>query len=246
MTTANAEGRVTTTTLFAPSVRFTSKADCDFDAMMTWRAELELAYLDDSDQDVVAGYAEFLTLRVGEDSIPALLDSLSADAAHFAVLFDGDDVNTAVEQQFSDAPPFGQILIVTEVLVAAPVRGHDLGAWLVAEVIARIASSTDTLVLLYPWPAGENLGEARPEVVRKLARHWRRVGLVELTDFPEFLGQSTAFVALSRAREVLKRRVDDIEIAVPVDRLTEISGWTEVRHTFTEAAVSVDGGMLRP
>lgn len=58
-----------------------------------------------------------------------------------------------MQDQFEDVP-FNRILIVMLVDVAAPLRGHDLGAWLVAELIARMSSPTDTLVLLYPHPVG--------------------------------------------------------------------------------------------
>jgi hypothetical protein len=81
-----------------------------------------------------------------------MLDSLSSDAENFAGLFDGKYVADSVQQQFQE--PFNTVLILLTVFVAEPLRGHDLGAWLAAEVIARMASVSDTLVLLYPQPAG--------------------------------------------------------------------------------------------
>ncbi|HXO85570.1 MAG TPA: hypothetical protein VN803_08585, partial [Gemmatimonadales bacterium] len=62
--------------------------------------------------------------------------------------------------------------------VAEPLRGHDLGAWMAAEVVSRMASATDTMVLLYPHPAGEtpdNVSEI--EAIDVLNRYWRKVGL---------------------------------------------------------------------
>jgi hypothetical protein len=59
---------MTTATLFAPHVRFTSTGESDYEAMMTWRADLEMRYLDEHGDegdtpDVVAGYAEFAVPR---------------------------------------------------------------------------------------------------------------------------------------------------------------------------------------
>ena len=143
------------TTLFAPTVRYASTNDSQFDPCMDWRAELWLGQLDIVDApDVLGGYADFLTIRLGEDSIADMLDSLSQDTENFAGLFDGKYVADSVRDQFRE--PFSTVLILMTVLVAEPLRGHDLGAWLAAEVIARMASVTDTLVLLYPHPAGRN------------------------------------------------------------------------------------------
>jgi hypothetical protein len=48
---------------------------------MDWRAELWLGHLDIVDApDVLGGYADFLTIRLGEHSIADMLDSLSQDA----------------------------------------------------------------------------------------------------------------------------------------------------------------------
>ena len=95
----------------------------------------------------------FETIRLGEHSIADMLDSLSQDAENFADLFDGKYVADSVQDQFRE--PFNTALILLTVLVAEHLRGHDLGAWLAAEVIARMGSVSDTLVLLYPHPAGE-------------------------------------------------------------------------------------------
>ena len=71
--------------------------------------------------------------------------------------------------------PFSTVLILLTVLVAEPLRGHDLGAWLAAEVIARMASVTDTLVLLYPYPAGETPEDVSEiQAIDALNRYWRK------------------------------------------------------------------------
>jgi hypothetical protein len=84
ITTSNS----TATTLFAPTVRYASTNDTQFDPCMDWRAELWLGHLGIVDEpDVLGGYADFLTIRLGEHSIADMLDSLSQDAENFAGLF---------------------------------------------------------------------------------------------------------------------------------------------------------------
>lgn len=66
--------------LYAPKVRYANTFESQFDAMMTWRAELELSYcVEDDTPDVLAGYADFLIIRVGEHPMDDLLDSLSEE-----------------------------------------------------------------------------------------------------------------------------------------------------------------------
>ncbi|MDO2386907.1 hypothetical protein QRB41_26640 [Mycobacterium avium subsp. hominissuis] len=228
---------MSTATLFAPKIRYTSTGESQFDAMATWRAELELAYLEidgvwgEDTPDVLAGYADFLILNVGEHPIFDLLDSLSADAEFFADLFDDDAVDFMVQDQF-DAMPFNRVMIITMVDVAAPLRGHDLGAWLVAETIARMASPTDTLVLLYPHPAGPCTDSASELAgTTALSRYWQRVGLEPINSQPDILGQSTAYTTLQEARALLSV-VDKVEIGVPTSQLIEEPrGYVESRHT---------------
>jgi hypothetical protein len=58
------------TTLIAPTVRYASTNDSQFDPCMDWRAELWLGHLDIVDApDVLGGYADYLTIRLGEHSI---------------------------------------------------------------------------------------------------------------------------------------------------------------------------------
>jgi hypothetical protein len=203
----------TTTTLFAPTVRYASTNDSQFDPCMDWRAELWLGHLDIVDEpDVLGGYADFLTIRLGEHSIADMLDSLSQDAENFAGLFDGKYVADSVQEQFQE--PFNTVLILLTVLVAEPLRGHDLGAWLATEVIARMASVSDTLVLLYPHPAGETPDDVSEiQAIDALNRYWRKAGLVPIDEHPGFLGQSTAYTALANARGQLQH-IEDVQIAV--------------------------------
>lgn len=222
---------MTTATLCAPKVRYTSTFESQFDAMNTWRAELELSYLDDGDTpDVLAGYADFLIIRVGEHPIDDLLDSISQDAAHFTELFDKDDVAAAVQEQFDDAP-FNRVLIITLVTVGTPIRRHDLGAWLVAELIDRMASPTDTLVLLYPYPVGPDTDKASElAAVHALSSYWQRVGLQPIAAQPQVLGQATAYSHLPNARAELSA-VAHVKITVPTSEIHTEQPDAYPRHT---------------
>lgn len=214
--------------LYAPKVRYTNTFESQFDAMMTWRAELELSYhVEDDTPDVLAGSADFLIIRVGEHPIGDLLESLSEETARFAELFDGDDVAGEVQDQFDDAP-FNRILIITDVAIAGPLRGHGLGAWLVAEVIDRMASPTDTLVLLQAEPAGQ----ASPSEVSALSKYWERVGLEVIQEHREFMGQATAYSHLGRARAALSA-IADAEFTVSTSRIREEKPNANLRHAVT-------------
>jgi hypothetical protein len=82
-----------------------------------------------------------------------------------------------------------------------------------------MAGAADTLVLLYPYPAVEQSGDASElTTVNTLANYWQRVGLVPIDAHPEFLGQSTAYTALPEARRALGS-VEDVEISVPASRI---------------------------
>ncbi len=225
----------TTATLFCPRVSYTSTGESQFDAMMTWRADLELSYFDEDDDaeapDVVGGFAEFLVIDIGEHSIADMLDSLSQDTEIFAGLFEGDDVVPAVREQFDDAP-FNRVLIVTLVEIAGPLRGHGLGAWLVANLIHRMASPIDTLALLYPPPVGTQLSKgAELAGTRALSRYWQRCGLMPIELQPQFLGSATAYSYLSRARAEL-RPVADVAITVPRSLIGQ-EPLADPRHTVT-------------
>lgn len=223
-----------TVKLCRPRARITSTGESQFDAMMTWRADLELSYLDEFGNeggapDVVGGYAEFLVINVGQHPIADLLDSLGEDAADFAVLFEDEEVSPPVEEQFTDAT-VNRVLIVALVEVAEPLRGNALGAWLVTELVERIASPTDTLVLLHPVPAGPQPSKtAELAAARSLSRYWQQFGLSPIKDQPEFLGAATGYGHLSRARDAL-RALDAVVLPVPRS-LIGVERPAEPRHT---------------
>ncbi|MUL61095.1 hypothetical protein B5P44_00650 [Mycobacterium sp. CBMA 213] len=223
-----------TVMLFRPRIRYTSTGESQVDAMMTWRADLELGYLDEYGNEwnsppVVGGHAEFVIINIGQHPIADLLDSLPHNTAHFADLFEDEDVAPAVQDQFPDAP-FNRVLIVRLVEIAEPLRGNALGAWLVTELVERIASPTDTLVLLHPNPEGpEPTKTAERAAARSLTRYGKQFGLTPIKHHPEFLGAATAYGHLSRARDVL-RALENTVFPVPRS-VIGIESPAEPRHT---------------
>ncbi|HRD11742.1 MAG TPA: hypothetical protein PLI79_07760 [Mycobacterium sp.] len=134
-----------------------------------------------------------------------------------------------MQEQWEDAP-FNRILIVTHVEIAEPLRGQDLGLWLVAEVIARMSSPIDTLVLLYPDPAAPRVSAvAEVTGAEALMRYWQRCGLVPIGHRPQFLGATTAYSYLARARTAL-RSVNDVRITVPASLIGQELP-DDLRHT---------------
>jgi len=218
---------MSTVTLFAPKVQYTSTFDSQFDAMTTWRADLECGYFDDTEDgdapQVVAGYAEFVNINIGQHPIIDLLDSLSDDALAFEELFDGVDVAPALQEQFEDVP-IHRVMLITAVEIADPLQGHDLEAWLVAEIIARMTSPIDTLVLLHPHALGPHASS-----VADAAFYWQRCGLTPVRHQPKFLCATTAYTHLPNARETL-RPVRDVRITVPAS-LIRVEQPDNPRHT---------------
>ena len=123
---------------------------------MDWRADLWLSQLEfDDSASVVGGSVDFLTIRLGEELVANLLDALSGEAEYFAGLFDGKWLDDDVQGQFH-AVPIDTALIVLDVFVAEPLRGHHLGPWMVADVVYRMLPSTSGIVLLSPDPATDD------------------------------------------------------------------------------------------
>ena len=210
------------TTLIAPSVRYTSTNLSDYPALMDWHAEMSLDPLDelgDHASPVIGGWVEFLTLRLGEGSVPNMLDSISGEAEYFAGLFEDSWLANEVAHQF-DATPIDFVVIVLDLFVAEPLRGHQLGAWMVADLAYHLVPSTTGLLLLSPWwPDSESeITTAEIFAVEKLTNYWTQVGLESLIAHPAILGQSTAYNALPDARAQLAT-VANTAIAVTVDAL---------------------------
>ena len=200
---------------FAPRVDFAGSPSQDFEACMEWSADLVMWASDGESPE----FAEFsvgylrctaVDLTRGEP-VEEVFDALSADLEVFCSAFDGGDVREDIQDQF-EAPFFG-VLALEVAEIAPPFRGHKLGAWLAAEVIARLAPYPYVLVLGYPHPFGPTFPEITDkQAVGKLRRHWRHVGLEPLRGVSHLLGQSTERRNLHRARSKLNSTVDSLKI----------------------------------
>lgn len=205
--------------LAAPILAFSGAAVSEFDEMTVWRGNVEMTDSEDG-SDVVCGYVEFLILKMGAESVPEMLDSWSQSAVTFAGLFDGNEVAAEVSAQF-DGELFNRVVIITHVFVAEPVRGHNLGAWAVSEVAERMVSPSDTLVLLYPFWIVDRSGDFEElAAVEALTKYWGRCGLVPIDVHPQFLGQSTSYNDLPKARSALAE-IRDLRLAISADQVNE-------------------------
>ncbi|KAF0957394.1 hypothetical protein [Rhodococcus sp. T7] len=209
-----------TVELFAPRVRFRSVGHSDLDACLDWFAELVMTVdIDDAD-DVVAGSLDFMVIRLGtEDPIALCLDQFDGDREMLAGLFDGNQLAEQVEEQFETMTVVTEAVLIPNIaFVTEPLRGHDLGLWLVAETIHRMLPTG--MVLMWPYPvldpdpdpdtgvdsepdAGSAQITALDSAIGRLADHFGRCGLTPVESAPWALGMSTAFEALPVARSGL-------------------------------------------
>lgn len=197
-----------------PRVRYSSMGESEFDASMQWCAGLTMWNADDGQSKVLVGHLRFLSMRLWEDPVADMLDSLSADDAMFLDLFDGEDVNDEIVEQFSGIS-FSNVLVLECAEVAEPLRGNNLGAWLAAEVVSRMACGPGTLVAGYPHPFGDPFGgRTEKQAVAKLRRHWRQAGLVPLKGASHLFGGTTDLPALSRARRKIGSAVEDLRVRI--------------------------------
>ena len=191
---------------------------------ISWDAAVTLhdADADDEDADrLTVGTVTFLTARLCGD-LPELLDAISGDAAEFAPLFDGEFVVEELQEQFESACPAG-ILLLDQAHLHPAVRGHDLGAWAVAEIVNTMTFGRDVLVLTHPSPpGGRDLPKSKlKQAQNRLARYWEKVGLVRLDAAPQLMGQSTIFNYLDEARAALAP-VAEVRIEVDANAAEEL------------------------
>ena len=177
---------------------------------ISWSAAVTMRDADDEDADsITVGTIMFLTARLCGD-LPELLDAISGDTAEFLPLFDGGEwVVEELGEQFDSPCPAG-ILLLDQAHLHPAVRGRDLGAWAVAEVINHMTIGRDMLVLTHPSPpGGQDLPAKQLRLAQnRLARYWEKVGLVRLDAAPHLMGQSTIYTALDEARAELAHVVD--------------------------------------
>ncbi|TQC41307.1 hypothetical protein EEB14_55690 [Rhodococcus sp. WS4] len=204
--------------LFAPRVRFRSVGHSDLDACLDWFAELVMTVNIDDADDVVVGSLDFTVIRLGtEDPIALCLDQFDGDHEMLAGLFDGNQLTEQVEEQYETLTVVTEAVLIPNIaFVTEPLRGHDLGLWLVAETIHRMLPTG--MVLTWPYPV-DCIGsdpdfDADPDedsvqitvldsAIGRLSDHFGRCGLTPVESAPWALGMSTAFEALAVARSLL-------------------------------------------
>ena len=208
---ADEEGR-STVDLFSPRVRFRSVGLSDLDACLDWFAELIMTVdIDDAD-DVVVGSLDFTVIRLGtEDPIALCLDQFDGDHEMLAGLFDGNQLAEQVEEQYETLTVVTEVVLIPNIaFVAEPLRGHDLGVWLVSETIHRMLPTGIVLMWPYPVLSSDPVLDADPAqiaaldgAIGRLSDHFGRCGLTPVESAPWALGMSTAFEALAVARSLL-------------------------------------------
>ncbi|WP_435592154.1 hypothetical protein [Nocardia sp. bgisy118] len=174
--------------------------------------------------ELCCGCLDFLTIRLGRELIADnILDSYSQTAVEFAPLFDGLWLDEAVQEQF-DATLINDVVVVLDAQLALPLRGRQLGAWMLSEVAGRMLSSHDGLVVARPIPDDTDPNtHAGRMATERLTQHWRSCGLVPVTGHQEFLAQASAYTALGSARAALDR-IADRDITLTADQMAR---WTE-------------------
>jgi len=198
---------------------------------LSWIATVTLRGTDDEDGDpLTVGTITFLTARLCGD-LPDLLDAISGDTAEFMPLFHGEWIVEGLGVQFESACPAG-ILLLDQAHLHPAVRGHDLGAWAVAEIVNTMTFGPDMLVLTYPSPpGGRDLPKSKlKQAQNRLARHWEKVGLVRLDAAPHLMGQSTVYTYLDEARAELAP-VAELSIEVDAATLDELRRDSPTRST---------------
>ncbi|MFD9669749.1 hypothetical protein ACFWAY_50780 [Rhodococcus sp. NPDC059968] len=214
---AQEEGR-STVDLFYPRVRFRSVNISDLDACLDWFAELTMTVdIDDAD-DVVVGSLDFTLIRLGtEDPVALCLDQFDGYHEMLAGLFDGNQLTAEVEEQFETMGIAADVVLVPNIaFVTEPLRGHNLGAWLVAETIHRMLPAG--IVLMWPYPMASSDSpqiDALDSAITRLSDHFQLCGLTPVESAPWALGMSTAFVALGDARSQLSS-VRGTSVSIPL------------------------------
>jgi len=205
-----------TVELFAPRVRFRSVGHSDLDACLDWFAELVMTVdIEDAD-DVVVGSLDFTVIRLGtEDPIALCLDQFDGDHEMLAGLFDGNQLTEQVEEQYETLTVVTEAVLIPNIaFVTEPLRGHDLGVWLVAETIHRMLPTGIVLMWPYPVLTTGSYPDADPDAdpvhiaaldsaIGRLSDHFGRCGLTPIESAPWALGMSTTFEALPVARSRL-------------------------------------------
>jgi hypothetical protein len=208
--------------LVTPRMHYASQdSDDAVTSCLDWRAQITLAVLDAHADapDVHVGHVDFLVLQLGDEPAALVLDAFSQDAAKFTELFEGQWLAPDVESvAFEGAASLDVVLIVLDVDINEHLRGHQLGAWAVAEVVGTMLPTTAGLAVMFPhWDAefDDDISVDKVHAVDRLNHYWQQVGLEPIGGHPGFLGQATAFTHLPNARRRLAA-VKQCVIRVPL------------------------------
>jgi hypothetical protein len=189
-------------------------------AIVHWLIDISMSIEDVDDWDekrLDVGFLELWTLPLDE-SLTDTLDAISADTAEYLPLLLHGVISDDVEEQFEN-PFITGLLILNRAYVHPALRGHDVGAWAVAQAIWNLTfGSLDVLVVAYPTPTEDRPGVSEEAASMRLAQHWGMAGLQPIEACPKLVGQITAADALNDARDALAE-VADIEIRVAVSDL---------------------------
>ncbi len=143
------------------------------DEIEQWRATL---LLDSDDPVLEVASAEFLIVPPGISCPGVALDALSAEAAEFACMFDGDDLSESLECE-----ALAGLIVVERVQVVARLQGKGLGPLLVAEALKRLGRDSAVAACSdRPFLAAESTDElADRSQIRRMVRDF---GFVEWND----------------------------------------------------------------
>lgn len=124
---------------------------------LDWRAQIQLSPLDarGNAPDVIAGYVDFLVLRLGEESIADVLDLYGPLAAGFADLFDDAWLADGLDEDddFTGGMPILSVLLILHAELNAVLKHHDqLRPWAVSEVVHTMLPTTAGVVAMHTVP----------------------------------------------------------------------------------------------
>lgn len=176
---------------------------------LDWRAELYLAPLDarGNTPDVIAGYVDFLVLRLGEQPISDVLDLYGPLAAAFADLFDDAWLADGLDEDddFTGGMPISTVLLILHAELNAAIGQYDqLRPWAVAEVAHTMLPTTAGVVAMHTVPTISPRERRRGLFdAERLDPHWPQVGCICIPGLPRYAGRATAFRHLDDARAAL-------------------------------------------
>lgn len=176
---------------------------------LDWRAELRLSPLDarGNPPDVIAGYVDFLVLRLGEQPIADMLDLYGPAAAAFADLFDDAWLAEGLDENddFTGGMPISTVLLVLRAELNADIGHHDqLRPWAVSEVAHTMLPTTSGVVAMHTLPTISPKKRHRGLFdADRLDPHWPQVGCICIPGLPRYAGRATAYRHLDDARAAL-------------------------------------------